>query len=596
MNILLTQQIRAGKSRLNVILALAAVIIPTVRLAQAGSATWNDPTGNTDWNTAANWTPAAVPNGPNDTATFAPSSFTGPHSVSVSAATQVSSINFNSNALYSLSVINTGGAYLHSTLQLTISGNGISNPGTHGPQHFVTAGVFDPSFQGGQGVIEFLNSATAADSTFTNRAKGGVVFVNSSTANFATFVNLPADPSSPLGVIGGYVSFGDSTSGGFATITNSASTSSAVGSNIEMGQTIFSGAATASAANITNNGATTSGAYGGITNFDNFARAGNSSITAAGGLNGGAGGYISFSKASDGESARISVEGNGRLDISPHDRGNVNIGSLTGTGQVFLGGNQLTVGYFDNESTTFAGVLQDGAPPDTGVTSLTGGSLAKRGTGTLTLSGANTYTGATTINAGKLVIDGSITSPVTIHSGGQLGGSGTINGNVFNGGPIIGPGGRVHPGDPQTLSINGDYQQGNGGVLQLSIAGAGPGSYDRLVVTGGMTLTAGAVLELDFINGFAPKAGDQFELLDVGGALSGSFDRIDLEGLAPGFEYVIGPDGQGHYVLTAENDGTTAIPEPSTWALYLVGLALLGVWRWRTRLWRPDGKLANPTR
>ena len=38
--------------------------------AQAGSATWNlNPTSG-DWNTAANWMPNTVPDGPNDIATF----------------------------------------------------------------------------------------------------------------------------------------------------------------------------------------------------------------------------------------------------------------------------------------------------------------------------------------------------------------------------------------------------------------------------------------------------------------------------------------------------------------------------------------------
>src|SRR4249919_3342757 len=38
--------------------------------AQAGSATWNPNPTSGDWNTAANWIPATVPNGPADTVTF----------------------------------------------------------------------------------------------------------------------------------------------------------------------------------------------------------------------------------------------------------------------------------------------------------------------------------------------------------------------------------------------------------------------------------------------------------------------------------------------------------------------------------------------
>ncbi len=51
--------------------------------AQGGSATWNlNPTSG-DWNTAANWTPATVPNGLSDIATFDASNIT---SVSLSSS------------------------------------------------------------------------------------------------------------------------------------------------------------------------------------------------------------------------------------------------------------------------------------------------------------------------------------------------------------------------------------------------------------------------------------------------------------------------------------------------------------------------------
>src|SRR5947208_15938786 len=59
---------------------LAVVFVPFLLSAAssafAGSATWNlNPTSG-DWNTATNWTPATVPNGPNDTATFDVSNIT----------------------------------------------------------------------------------------------------------------------------------------------------------------------------------------------------------------------------------------------------------------------------------------------------------------------------------------------------------------------------------------------------------------------------------------------------------------------------------------------------------------------------------------
>jgi autotransporter-associated beta strand protein len=72
------------------------------------------------------------------------------------------------------------------------------------------------------------------------------------------------------------------------------------------------------------------------------------------------------------------------------------IGSLTGNGLGVVtnsGGVAAVLTTGDSTSTTFGGVIQDGA-------SATG--LTKTGTGTLTLSGNNTYSGATNVSAGTL--------------------------------------------------------------------------------------------------------------------------------------------------------------------------------------------------
>src|SRR5712691_3139096 len=80
---------RAGR------LGLLSLVVLSLHTAQAGSATWNLSPTSGDWNTAANWTPATVPNGPSDTATFASSNITG---VSLSAATEINGIVLNSSA------------------------------------------------------------------------------------------------------------------------------------------------------------------------------------------------------------------------------------------------------------------------------------------------------------------------------------------------------------------------------------------------------------------------------------------------------------------------------------------------------------------
>jgi len=64
-------------------------------------------------------------------------------------------------------------------------------------------------------------------------------------------------------------------------------------------------------------------------------------------------------------------------------------GSIEGSGVVFLGVNNLTVGS-NSLNTTFSGVIQDG------------GSFTKVGQGTLILTNANTYAGGTTIQNGDI--------------------------------------------------------------------------------------------------------------------------------------------------------------------------------------------------
>ena len=76
---------------------------------------------------------------------------------------------------------------------------------------------------------------------------------------------------------------------------------------------------------------------------------------------------------------------------------NQTIGDLigvNGNGEVTLGSNQLTLG--SSNSTIFAGVISG-----------SGGSILKKGIGTLTLTNGNTYTGGTVIQGGTLSLSGS---------------------------------------------------------------------------------------------------------------------------------------------------------------------------------------------
>jgi autotransporter-associated beta strand protein len=175
--------------------------------------------------------------------------------------------------------------------------------------------------------------------------------------------------------------------------TNNGGTVRLTGSSTE-----FINTSTAGNGTFTNNGGTVSDAYGGGTHFFNVASAGDATLIATGDESSNKGGSISFFTNSHGNRARVQLSGNGNLDISPHNTPGMAIGSIEGSGDVFLGGRKLTVGT-NNLNTAFSGVIQDG-----GGGGGTGGSLTKTGVGKLNLTKASTYTGGTTITNGTLLV------------------------------------------------------------------------------------------------------------------------------------------------------------------------------------------------
>ncbi len=207
----------------------------------------------------------------------------------------------------------------------------------------------------------------------------------------------------------------------------------------------------------------------------------------------------------------MEVFGNGILDISgltgaffdpQHDPG-TSIGSLEGTGMVFLGANQLRIGSNDR-TTVFSGTIQDG-----GLQGTTGGSLVKLGAGELLLSGANTYTGGTAVEAGTLAVGG---------------------GAVFGSGPLAVNGGTLRlEGANRTANVAVDYVQ-NGGLLQLRIGGGQGGVNADLLragtVRGAAVLNSGSTLQLVLQNGFRLSASDRITLLETSGGLTGTFGTI----------------------------------------------------------------------
>lgn len=151
------------------------------------------------------------------------------------------------------------------------------------------------------------------------------------------------------------------------------------------------------------------------------------------------------------------------------------------------------------------------------------GALTGSGLGTLTLTGNSNYTGPTTVSFGKLVVDGSITSAVTVNSGAILGGIGGVGGITINSGGTLAPG---H--SPGILTVNGNYVQKSGGVLNVEIGGPAPGSgFDQVAVSGSATVDG--ALNLSLVNGYRPVVGQQFAIL-TSSSETGNFATINSSG------------------------------------------------------------------
>jgi T5SS/PEP-CTERM-associated repeat protein len=200
--------------------------------------------------------------------------------------------------------------------------------------------------------------------------------------------------------------------------------------------------------------------------------------------------------------------------------------ALTGEGSAWLVQDSLYVG----------GRAASLAPGDEG-------SAGPGGAATLTVSaGAYVAVGNSielfdqgTINVaagGSIIVgqgDPGAAAPSTLHvyAGGSLLGSSNIQGDVINQG-LIAPG-----NSPGTLTISGNYTQSSGAALMIEIAGTTPGEqYDVLNVIGNASISSDTALNVSLVGGFVPSAGDSFEILAVGGHLSGAFTTVALPSLA----------------------------------------------------------------
>ncbi|MEO5717485.1 MAG: autotransporter-associated beta strand repeat-containing protein [Chthoniobacterales bacterium] len=319
---------------------------------------------------------------------------------------------------------------------------------------------------------------------------GGAVFFTTgdTSAGTASFHNLGGTVSGAGGGILVIESFSDA---GESTIINEGGEVRGA----EGGQTIFQVSDPSAAdATIIANGGSVSGAGGGLISFFNSSQGADSTLIANGGSSGGGGGEIFFRDTSDGGKARVEVFGNGALDVTLSSERSIAVGSIEGDGLVVLAANELSVGA-NGLSTTFSGLISDANGP--------GGSIAKTGRGTLTLTGANAYSGGTTVQRGSLVVtntSGSATGTGAISvTAGTLGGSGIIAGAVTVGtgsgaGAFLAP---AHGGKKQLiLTIQGSVTFNSDATYTYTFKAKGNKSKIDKVIANGVTINSGAQVNL----------------------------------------------------------------------------------------------------
>lgn len=473
------------------------------------------------------------------------------------------------------------------------------------------------------GVIFFRNSSSAASAAFTNNASSAtfpgarIEFRDSATAADATFENVGGGADSFVGgekYGGGDIWFRESANAGNATFANRGS----VVAGGRGGRVWFRDGSSAGGATITNHPGGFLAGSGGETLFTDVARAGSSTLVAEGGFMGSDGGRIEFRGTSSGDSARVTVNGNGTLDIENHFGGGITLGGLFGNGHVYVGSNTLTV-----DLGTFTGTIHNHGPAGSGVPP----ALVKTGQGTLTLGGRNEHARGTRIEGGTLVAahDQALGSGDVTIVGGELlveEGIAIANTIVLDGGQFrraVGQGQALAiafpealsaPGARQTLSRILDGTASGSAVLHGAFSGTSPAINDAGRVSdvldfGGVPVvdpptgrTDLFVLELDL---FGTLAGNAFlAWLDpatnawvnaVAGNEGGVARFAGDRPYDPATDFILGTYGVdtargAAWAVLNHNSSFAIVPEPGTLGLLagaMATAAILGIRTGSTR-------------
>lgn len=156
-------------------------------------------------------------------------------------------------------------------------------------------------------------------------------------------------------------------------------------------------------------------------------------------------------------------------------------------------------------------------------------------------------------------------------------------------------GGAVSLNSLDTLNLSGAYSQDTGGEIQMTVASLS--DYSKVVATG--TVGFAGTLSLDFNTLGAVSEGNSWNLFNKGSGSAattvGNFDTVDSSlttvGSYAGLSWTqdnqewksTSWNGHDYFVFLSQNGTLVVVPEPSTYAMGMIGVATAGFMRWRSR-------------
>ena len=244
--------------------------------------------------------------------------------------------------------------------------------------------------------------------------------------------------------------------------------------------------------------------------------------------------------------------------------------------------NRGVVEFNRSDAVTYNGVISTG--------SASGGAVYQSGSGITTFTGNNSYKGETQVNAGTLVINGdqsAATGNVVVASGATLAGIGIIGGATTISG-THGPG-----NSPGIQTFNSDLSYEAGAVIDWELvsntsdsSGTRGTDFDGIDVGGALSFNGATTLNFDF--GGSVNFADAFWTTDgasetwsifTGASSVNSIGNLSFNvngATAPG-TFTLSDNGSDVFL----NYSFSAVPEPTTFLMFGLGLGCLGFGRRR---------------